>query len=163
MHKSPVAQLLWFEGELSPMNGRRLVAASATMLALTGCSAGSLIPGASPSPTPEVTYDSVTELRDAAVEDGYDCPDWRQTNVVKNAAQSGNCSSADVFSIDLSEEDAPQTIDGVKSLGTEVHVLTGGNWIINAPTAELSSLKEALGGTIVQYSGTVRLIHSACG
>lgn len=67
------------------------------------------------------------------------------------------------FSIYLSEEDAQQTIDGVKSLGTEVHVLTGGNWIINAPTAELSSLKEALGGTIVQYSGTVRLIHSACG
>lgn len=112
------------------------LAAVAAVLLLAACGA------------PEARrYQSVTELRDAAVAAGYDCPDWRETNVVAAAAGSGTCSSSDVFSVYLTEQDVSTAAGRLKTLG--VSALAGPNWIINTRPEHLQGLQEKMGGMIV--------------
>lgn len=98
-------------------------------------------------------YESVVALRDAAIAAGYSCPNWEQTNHLPLAAQSGTCSSADVFSIFLSKNSMEEMIQNAKQLmegsDTETTWLVGENWIINAPVGDLGDLKQELGGIMV--------------
>lgn len=129
-------------------------------LLLAGCSSAApaapvaaSTPSSTPSPskTGPVTYGSVTDLRDAAVAAGYDCPSWEQANHVTLAAESGTCSSADVFMTFTGEGDRDELVGLLKqNLGdVGMHLLVGPNWVINTEDG-LDALQEALGGTIVR-------------
>jgi len=92
----------------------------------------------------------VTELRDAAVAAGYPCPSWVQTNKVEAAAESGNCSDADVFSTYATPgqlEDAVTRLKAMNGVFKSV-VLVGENWIINSDNAR--DLRSKMGGTILR-------------
>ena len=131
---------------------RLLLAAGIVILLLSGCS--SAAPSErdakstpTPSQEPADTYATVTDLRDAFVAAGGACPDWRQTDRVKLAAQSGDCSDSTVLSIYSSETDRDQIVENLKSFGMGVHLLVGENWIVNVEAPERYA--DALGGTVV--------------
>lgn len=104
------------------------------------------------SPEPDAMYGSVVELRDAAVAAGLECPNWRQSNKVTAAAESGTCSSSTVLSTYLSERDKREVVANHKQfndmLDDDDPVLVGPNWIINSPQA--AELQQLLGGTVVR-------------
>ncbi|TDT31144.1 hypothetical protein [Naumannella halotolerans] len=105
-------------------------------------------------PEKDATYDSVEALRDAAIEAGYECPNWEQRNQVTAAAQSGSCSTADVFATYLSEAARDEAVNNLKAFAADfddmpVTVLAGPNWTINAPDEAVHELHEKLGGTVV--------------
>ena len=127
---------------------KRTFATLAACLLIAGCSAPvKSTPTASVPPGP-TRFASVTELRDAAVAVGYDCPSWVQDNKVTLAAQSGSCSTADVLSIYLTEADTTASVQKLKGIsGSDVHLLVGPNWIIN--TARAGDLQSKMGGTVV--------------
>lgn len=85
-------------------------------------------------------FKTVVELRDAAAELGFPCPDWEETNQVTLAAGSGTCSSRSVLSVytgEANRDEAVQnlkTFPGAEDLGGEIVV--GPNWIINTDDAE---------------------------
>lgn len=140
---------------------KTLIPALLAGLLLAGCSSAAPVapvtvsaPSSTPSPskTGPVSYGSVTELRDAAVAAGYDCPSWEQENNVTLAAESGACSDADVFMTFTGEDDRDELVANLKAMATEtigVTLLVGPNWVINTEDG-LESLQEALGGTIVR-------------
>lgn len=138
------------------MNRRQppVIATGIVTVALTLAACGSATPESEPSSTEVVVqeYSSVTELRDAAVAAGYECPSWTQSNHVTAAAQSGSCSDVDVFSTYLSEAAVQDNVEGLKSFG-EIHLLVGPNWIINIEQPALDMLAAGLGGTVVEYAG----------
>lgn len=129
---------------------KRIASAAAAALALVGCG-GAAQPAELPTPTP-TQYQSVTDLRDAAIAAGYACPSWQQHNRVKLASQSGSCTTADVFAVYLSPEATQDQVSAAKELGMEMHWLVGSNWTINAPVDALPALQDALGGMVVESS-----------
>lgn len=130
--------------------GRVTVPVALFVLLLAGCAP---ITSADPTPTPTSsqepadTYSTVNDLRDAFVAAGGACPDWRQTNRVTLAAQSGDCSDSTVLSIYSSEADRDQVVENLKSFGMGVHLLVGENWIVNVEGPE--EYADELGGTVV--------------
>lgn len=144
---------------------RSLTPALLLLLTLTACSSGetgSAEPApneqsATSSPTPAVTpnasYGSVTDLRDAVVELGYPCPNWKQDNALTNASSSGTCSNRDVFSVYLDAADLKRQISTLRSVGAfdpktfGAPMLAGPNWLLNIEDPE--QYRDALGGTII--------------
>lgn len=131
----------------------------AALISLAGCSAPATAPVAgSDADTPQARYDSVIDLRDAFVEAGGDCPDFKQTNRVTYAAESANCSSETVLSTYLSAEATQKRVDESKkafgSLDSSTW-LVGENWIVNAPNPE--SLQDELGGQLISWGDTTEL------
>ena len=138
---------------------RRIVASFVFLAAVAGLSACGNAPrevaeAAKASPTtsapsaPPARYRSVTDLRDALISTGYDCPDWQRTDRVKLALQSGSCSSADVLSIYTGPEAVQAAVQQLKSISPDgVHLAVGENWIINTKQAE--GVAAALGGVHV--------------
>ncbi|GAA2979349.1 hypothetical protein GCM10010460_13490 [Microbacterium terrae] len=100
-------------------------------------------------------YESVTELKDAAVSAGYYCQSWTQNNNVSLASGSGNCSDRDVFSTFANAADVQtqvnKTVKGSKGYAP-VHLLIGPNWIINTHQPDLSELARVLGGAVLELS-----------
>ena len=130
---------------------KRLAIALAAAVLVTGCSSQT-VGTSTPTPTKigAVKYESLTDLRDAAIKAGYRCVTWTQDNRVTAAAESGSCSDSDVFSIYITEADTSAAATRLKAIGGETHLLVGPNWIINADsTASVTQLKNALGGTAV--------------
>lgn len=135
---------------------QRGIGAALLCLALTGCGgrderAADSVSTPSPSPVADARYGTVVELKDAAVLAGYECKNWRQTDVVKLAAQSGSCSNADVFATFASEGDLQAQLDTFREIDAMFNDeptprLVGPNWVINAP--EAATLQNALGGTV---------------
>lgn len=111
--------------------------------------ATSAAPSASPTPTIKATYGTVTELRDALVAAGYECPAWEQADQVKLAAQSGSCSDADVLSVYVGAEDRDVVVATLKEFGG-ASLLVGENWILNSPEAPAFQAK--MGGVVVTGS-----------
>ncbi|MGC5615057.1 hypothetical protein [Georgenia sp. Z1491] len=117
-------------------------------------------PEPTPSASPQVeaqSYGSLVDLRDAAVGAGYDCATWEQTNHMPMAAQSGSCSTEDVFSIYINADEANAQVETSREVFAEVgqfEWLVGANWIINAPSDSLEMLREAIGGVVVVHEGS---------
>lgn len=124
------------------------------LVVLAGCSSSAPtgMPSATSTATPTIreTFNHVTELRDAAVNAGYPCRSWVESNKVTLAASSGTCSDSDVFSVYLSADAVQQVVTNLKGLPGEVHLLVGQNWVINADDEHLSGLQVRLGGQIVR-------------
>jgi len=138
-----------------------LLTAIAATLLLVGCSAGSDEPANSQKPTESSTpagprtFSGVVDLRDAAVEAGYVCPHWQQSNAITLAAESGDCSDESVLSTYASDGDLQQQLDIDKEMadlltdsGIETTPsLVGPNWILKDPRA--ADLRDSLGGVVV--------------
>lgn len=142
------------------MKMKRIAGLAGAALLLVGCgaSAESADPSreasqiVAPSPTPSVVkdarYGSVTELRDALVLAGYPCPEWKQENRVELAAESGECSSADVLSTFATQTDLDQFVDNWRGLGDFSNpILVGPNWVLNIPEDSIDQVRPVLGGT----------------
>lgn len=110
---------------------------------LVGCSAAPAATASYPA-----TFRSVEELRDAFVRAGGDCPDWKQTNQIPLAAESGTCSDSNVLSIYSSTADRDKLVTRYKEIASEDSViLVGENWVINDKAVR--DLDPTLGGTLV--------------
>lgn len=115
-----------------------------------------------PSPTPVESFDTVEELKDAAVAAGYDCPSWEQDDAVTLATESGHCSDSDVFSmydadaidkgVEQERANQQQLVDNDIDTNSSV---AGKNWIIN-PDSESSAvlLQSKLGGELITPTET---------
>jgi hypothetical protein len=99
-----------------------------------------------------MTYENVTDLKDAAVASGLPCTAWIQHDLVEHAAQSGTCSDSSVLSIYVTEEDQTAALTNLRrqAEGHEtVALLIGANWLIVAP--EVVHLAAKIGGVVVSY------------
>lgn len=107
------------------------------------------------APAEPVSYGTVTDLRDAAIASGYVCKNWKQSNTVSLAAESGTCDGESVLTTYASDADLQSQLDQEKSnaemltdAGIETTpVLVGPNWLLKAP--EAPDLREALGGIVI--------------
>lgn len=116
-----------------------ILAIAATAL-LTGC-------GGSPD-----TYATVSDLRDAFVKAGGECPDFSVTDPSSLATGAARCSSYTVLAVYPDHEAVLAQIDKVKHSGLSGLVgpserLIGENWMINGP--DLEQIQKELGGEIV--------------
>jgi hypothetical protein len=135
---------------------KRFAATMVAAVLVGGCSAP--IPAETPTPSEQaasgprqaVTYGSLVSLRDAAIAAGYECPEWKQDNRAKLAAESGQCSDSDRFSTYVTESEVAEAVAGLKSFGIELSLLVGPNWLINTKDEYLDLLQVGLGGTIVR-------------
>lgn len=142
------------------MMGKASMAVLIGVLALTVSACGDDRPAqktaeaGSTKPSGPVSYSTVADLVDAAIDAGYDCAQWVQDDAVTLAAESGHCSDADVFATFASEGDLQQQLetdrsmdDLLKESGIEPDpTLVGPNWSISGPDAP--ALADALGGTV---------------
>lgn len=134
-------------------------ALGAAVILVSGCAPDTPSPAAttptvsSPTPSPSYTkdarYGSVVELRDALIAAGYKCPSWLQDDRIKLAAESGQCSDADVLSTYATQADLDEYVDGWRSLGLEDNpIVVGPNWVLNLPEEAIPQVRERLGGTV---------------
>lgn len=130
--------------------GRALTAGCAFAL-LTACAVGTEREGAASSSTesPSVllvrdrSYDDVTQLRDALVAAGFECPSWRATSVI-GASSAGDCSESLSISV---YGDPANLAENLATLGKWVDpqtLLVGPNWLVNS--SEAVSMQAYLGG-----------------
>lgn len=152
---------------------RHLLAPALLALVLTGCggsgddsdaddsptpsatstSAPEPVESSEPAVTPNASYGSVTDLRDAMVELGYPCPSWVQDDVLTFASSSGHCSDNDVFSVYLDAADLKSQVDALRSAGAFDEdnfggpMLAGPNWLLNLE--DIEEYREGMGGTVV--------------
>jgi hypothetical protein len=115
-------------------NRRIAITLAALALALTGCGGNA-------------DHD-LLDLRDAAVDAGYTCPNWR----THEDGDVGYCTDADVFAVyaDKSALNAglAKHLDTLSTFGFEATILVGDNWWIDGPKADLEHIADDLGGEI---------------
>lgn len=99
---------------------------------------------------PSQRYETILDLRAAAVSAGMQCPQWR-VSIRHDGSQLGTCSATAIVVLfddaeqrDAAVEDLRQTLERVDLPFT---VLVGENWMIDAP--EVPQLAGALGGSLV--------------
>lgn len=127
-----------------------LLLAAGCLLGCTGQASAAVMPASvTPSVVAPASHRSVTQLRDAAVAAGYDCPSWVQTDMLVFAAETGNCTDRDTFLTFDGDNDANMMIDRRRDDGFRTHLLVGPNWIINTSN-DLDALQAGLGGRIVR-------------
>lgn len=96
-------------------------------------------------------YDTLTQLRDAAVAAGLECPSW-ETMTRQDGSLRGDCSSTALFVL---FSDKGQRDDAVEALreandfeaAYSYPVLVGENWLVNSSLAP--DLQDAMGGEVV--------------
>lgn len=124
----------------------RIVVAALGIAALAGCVSTPPIA----DDGDHLTFDSVEALRAAYVEAGGDCPEWNQTNAIKLALESGDCSGDTVLSIYASAADRDEVVDDLTEALADIGgptLLIGKNWMINTP--DPAATAESLGGTVI--------------
>jgi hypothetical protein len=105
-----------------------------------------------PTPSTNLSYTSLTELRDATVMAGYACPNWDQDDEVDNASESGSCTDSDVFTLYDTDADLRAQVQTYRNLAeewpdSETKILVGPNWILSLPVEAFDNLQLNLGGT----------------
>lgn len=133
-----------------------LVAGAMLSLAVSGCST------ADDGERPEPSFGTVTELRDALVDEGFRCPDWVQDDTVETATESGSCTGGDedklmVFATDAHLKEQLEVMDEARAkleeLGLKEGVrVAGDRWLVFLWDADDAvKVAGALGGKIVPY------------
>ncbi|KTF03516.1 hypothetical protein HMPREF3167_07405 [Trueperella sp. HMSC08B05] len=129
---------------------KKILATITIALALAGCS-DSTSSNETTKPTPEVTrtlsgtYNSVAELRDAAVDAGYTCDNWTD-----GEWNQGTCSEADFFAVFTNQGSRSAYIHKAQAAGESFTALVGDNWYIAGDEAALKELEGKLDGTVEQ-------------
>jgi hypothetical protein len=98
-----------------------------------------------------VRYDSVEELRDAAVGAGYPCPNWTLREGPEFASETSECNEDDVFSIYATDADLQSQLE--RSAGVIENLLVGPNWMINIPAQYVDRVQAGIGGEHVVGEG----------
>lgn len=101
----------------------------------------------------EQEFDDLIDLRDAAIDAGLDCDDWKRRDV-----QSGSCGSDSVLFVYESESvrkrEVQDNLDNLVLARFEYDYVVGKNWAISAPDAGAAEyLQEELGGEIYHRDG----------
>jgi hypothetical protein len=121
------------------MKSHALVALALVSLVLAGCGSGAK------------SYNTVVELRDAAIEAGLPCPGWTMTNV-SLAKESATCSDSSTLSVYTSTAARDEQLKNTDNflggaLGKQVR-LVGPNWILSYYKHDLTPFQKKLGGEI---------------
>lgn len=135
-------------------NALRLLFVAIVVLGSAGCGESEDRPR-SVDPVVAQAYRSVTDLRDAAVDAGFVCPNWDQTDRVTLASESGNCSGDNVFMVFDSDKDLQSQLALYRKHDAEHDAwnvprgprLVGPNWIIKWDG--VAELAPKLGGTVL--------------
>ena len=91
------------------------------------------------------------DFRDAIVLAGYVCAQWAQHDIpVGGAMESGSCSRDDVLSVYATEKAAGDQVARMKGFDSDMTLLVGSNWLLNAKPDAVHSLHARFGGTIVK-------------
>lgn len=93
-------------------------------------------------------YEHVLDLRDAAVDAGYECPSWFETDTVPGSSSSGVCSDFDLFAVFDSNSDPGIELVIEAQREGDTATLRGSNWVIVCPDPE--ALQAELGGEVIQ-------------
>ena len=106
----------------------------------------------------ETRFNSVVEMRDAFIEVGGICTNWKLSNV-SLAIGSGSCSDASVLSIYSNRAVADEQNSSMKALmyklfpdsvGEPIHLLVGENWILNdSNSVVLGEFQKEYGGDLI--------------
>lgn len=99
-------------------------------------------------------FTTVLALRDALIQAGYECQNWRQSDDIASALQSGSCSTEDSLSIYLDSGAVQSRMEDLKGADKPVTLTVGDNWIVETPRAE--SVAQMIGGTVVTWKPTTR-------
>lgn len=116
-------------------------------LMMTGCTGTTSTAEPTPTPTVPANYPTVLALKDAYVAAGGSCSGWNPSNAVKIAAESADCDGSTVLSVYISQSTRDQSVANLESVSDSVHLLVGGNWIINMKSP--TTFQPKLGGTVV--------------
>lgn len=94
------------------------------------------------------SYATIHELRDAVVEAGFACPDWRSHNNGDHNMVGASCSDNLVMAIYMDDAQQQEQLDVWEGFSEflEMTVLVGDNWTVNTDDAE--ALRREMGGTI---------------
>jgi peptidoglycan/xylan/chitin deacetylase (PgdA/CDA1 family) len=128
-------------------------ACAAILSATTGGNAAQPPSSSAPSNTGSPTaarYNSVADLRDAAVKAGYPCPNWEpfERGRTKHAQEAGQCFDEDVFSIYANDADRGDQL--ALSMSVAENLLVGPNWLINIPGEHVERVQAGIGGEHVE-------------
>lgn len=97
-------------------------------------------------------YATVDDLKAAFVAAGGACATWNPNGIVKKAVQSGECDSQTVLSIYTSADAATEQANTIKKLmqgtGLSIHLLVGGNWIVNS--VDIDKVQSKMGGQVIK-------------
>lgn len=119
--------------------------AAVLALLISGCSAAA--PQAAPTPTSIAIgkASTIEDVRDAFIDAGGVC-NWEQTDVVKAATASGECSSHTVIMLFSDRSERETVVSNLQQFKLEggLTLLVGENWVINSPEAE--DMQSQLGG-----------------
>lgn len=121
------------------------------MLALAGCG----------GVQKDATYKTASDLKQAAVKSGYECPEWSDKDTDKSF-DAGSCLSdhRDQFRVYPSERAREKDLEGnilgvqmaIVTSRTEGALLVGPNWTIYGPKDDVTALKKELGGYLPDIS-----------
>lgn len=136
---------------------KKLLASLAiSALALAGCSDSTRSAQPStPSPTASTTsglrgeYNSVAELKDAAVGAGYTCEKWTDGDW-----NQGKCSEKDFFGVFSNPGSRSAHIHKAEAKGEPFTALVGDNWYISGDEAALKALEGKLKGKVEKLGVT---------
>ena len=150
-----VAPLLSHDLQMNVTSMTRLVAVAALLgIPLAACGSSnaastntSTSDRAAARPT---SFDSIEDLRDAAVAAGLDCPDWHLSTRSAPAVAGGDCSDDAALSL---YPDSASALDGAHALsdllggaGMDYTLRVGENWVISGDSA---APLDDLGGNVI--------------
>ena len=119
--------------------------ALAPLALLAGCCSGE---SASDGAT-KGRYTSLTDLRDAAVKAGLDCPTWTLTAL--DSGRGGMCGESATVNLfedhETAQAAAKNLTDLLGGMAMDYTLLVGDNWFISADNA--AELRDDLGGDLV--------------
>lgn len=144
---------------------KKLLASAAVALLLVGCSdaTGShATSAASAKATTQVSheasvkklhgdFDTVAELKDAAVKAGYACESWKETKW-----NQGTCSGKDFLGVFTNRGSRSASMHQAQAAGESFTALVGDNWYISGDEAALQALEGKLNGKIEKVEGAAQ-------
>lgn len=135
---------------------KKILATLTIALALAGCSdatSSTETTGASESASATVralagTYNTVADLKNAAVDAGYTCANWTEGDW-----NQGTCSENDFFGVFTNQGARSAYMHRAQAAGDSFTALVGDNWYIAGDEAALKAIADKLNGKIEQVEG----------
>ncbi|PIN50915.1 hypothetical protein CT171_09330 [Trueperella pyogenes] len=101
-------------------------------------------------------FDTVTELKDAAVKAGYACESWKETKW-----NQGTCSGKDFLGVFTNRGSRSASMHQTQAAGESFTALVGDNWYISGDESALKALEGKLNGKIEKVEGAAQKKETA--